>query len=283
MICALLAAAAVQQDSAAEVFLFPRQVSSQAIRGGGGVKSGPLPQGSAQGKDIFSPFDGLFSDKGLPGVEASPGQRDLRALVKRAAIGGREEVIVKPTMELDHRRKGYFLTSREFSIEGAILGPKSTWLSSSRGSGIFQIVSGYWEEFNIGRVFFGCGVRVRFRLDSYKPLFGRNRCRAYTPVQLTGEKKAPILRIEIFGVRPDREIEFVSEDPLVKIRRSTEGIFIDFEQLSHKENGVVLKSVIRLATEIYEYLFRDQEDFVEPILFSIEPDSAKVYVANHIK
>lgn len=281
MICALLAAAAVRQDAAAEVFLFPRQISSEAVRGGGGVKA--FPEGSGQGKNIFSPFDELFSNKGLPGVEVLPGQRDLKALVKLAAVGGREEIVVPPTMELDHRRKGYFLTSREFSIEGAILGPKSTWLSSSRGSGIFQIVSGYWEEFNIGRVFFGCGVRVRFRLDSYKPLFGRNRCRAYTPFQLTGEKKAPILRIEIFGVRPNREIEFVSEDPLVKFRRTTDGIFIDFEQMSHKENGVVLKSVIRLATEIYEYLFKDREDFVEPILFSIEPDSAKVYVANHIK
>lgn len=203
--------------------------------------------------------------------------------MKLAAVGSRLDIVVPPTMELDHRRKGYFLTRREFSIEGAILGPKSTWFSSSRGSGIFQIVSGYWEEFNIGRVFFGCGVRVRFRLDANQPLFGRNRCRAYTPIELTGDKKDPILRMEIFGVRPDREIEFVSNDPLIKIRRATDGIFIDFEQVINRENSVVLKSVLKLATDVYEYLFRDQEDYVEPILFSIEPESAKVYVANHIK
>ena len=240
--------------AASDVFLFPRSLSEALSR--------DKALGRQDSDRGLSALESTISE-GMKSVALPDEQvRALQRLVSDAR-GSRDQVVRNAELPPTMVSCGFWQSGYRFSISGSLIGPKHTIYSSVSDEVTYQQLRGYWVNYNVARVFFAQGVRVRFRVRGGKPLFGRQSYRAYSWLAPPGGGD--------------------SKDELVYEHFGCESPILSFESpIRNRDMMPALQGALDFCDQRFSKMISDGFSRVEPVFIQWSRDLTKTYLSKSL-
>jgi len=196
------------------------------------------------------------------GATESSLAQDFQRLLAEAARG--DDMRRPPEQPVDTTSVGYWQSGYNFSLSGLLLSLRLTVYSSVTSEADYQRLRGYWKDYGVGRVFFGAGVRMRFRLRGTGPsLFTRSRYKTFSPLlnvgsaQTMGHTQEELVH-EFYGSAESEKLGFAPAIVTSSYQKT-------------------LGETLRGCDRLFQDRFGVNVEMVEPIFIQMHPEDAGAY------